>query len=427
MASAIITAGQADTTTLAHVNVPPAQTWNYLRINDLAFEVPTPHFVGDVYARLPQLFEQLECGVGEEATRWMTRAAGDARYVEVRAGEEHEPIYVDIDASATEVHDTGVLVRAGASATIITCAHGGQGDTSASLLRVVAERDAQVNIVEIVACGQGQQHLDAVGIRAEKGARVEMRQYALGGAKVALGLCCDLAGSSARFALDSRYLAGGTDVLDVNHVVRQRGRNTRADIVTTGILADAARKTMRETIDLIHGAKNAQGSEIETVLVTGDDVVNKTLPVILCDEEDVAGNHGASIGAISPEQLGFLAARGLSEEAAEQLFARALFDDALIHAGTLAARTAVLTRAEQVLGVEAARDAAEVLGIEVESEADVVPDAQAQDIAAEEDSSAAEASGTTAKRTVADLLSSVAERVAAAADEAKATGEGSQS
>lgn len=366
MATKIITADQADTTALSHVNVPPAQTWNYLRINDIAFDVPTPHFVGDVYARLPQLFDRLECGIGDEAATWIYRAAGDARYVEVRAGEKHEPIYVDIDAAATEAHDTGVLVRAGAEATIVTCAHGEGGGTSSALLRVVAERDAHVTIVEIVACGAGQQHLDAVGIQADEGARIEMRQYALGGAKVALGLCCDLAGASSRFTLDCRYLARESDVLDVNHVVRQRGRSTRADIITTGILADAARKTMRETIDLIHGAKYAEGSEIETVLVTGDEVVNKTLPVILCDEEDVAGNHGASIGAISPEQLDFVCSRGLSEEQAEQLFARALFDDAAIHAELPAARSAVLDRAATVLGVDVARDIAEVLGFDEE-------------------------------------------------------------
>ncbi|MBR3234443.1 MAG: SufD family Fe-S cluster assembly protein [Atopobiaceae bacterium] len=367
MADRIITANQADLTTLAHVNVPPAQTWNYLRTNDITFEVPTPHFVGDVYARLPQIFEQVECGIGPEAVTWITRAAGDARYIEVRAGEaSKDPIYVDIDCADTQVHDTGVLVRSGAHATIVTCAHGQNGHTSASLLRVVAEQDARVTIIEIVAAGAGQQHLDAVGIEASNGARIEMRQYALGGEKVALGLCCNLAGTSSRFTLDTRYLAADTDVLDVNHVVRQRGRHTRADIVTTGILADSARKTMRETIDLIHGAKFAEGSEIETVLVTGDNVVNKTLPVILCDEEDVAGNHGASIGSISPEQLDFLASRGLSEEQAEQLFARALFDDATIHAGTAKARAAVLERASLVLGADVAQDIAEVLGFAAE-------------------------------------------------------------
>ena len=366
MAHQIIQAGQNERTSLGHINQPPAQTWNYLRINELALQVPTPHFVGDVYARLPRLFDALECGVGSDAVRWIEQAAGDARYVEVRPDGEEHLVYVDVDAGSTEVCDTGVLVRAGAKAKVVVCAHGQDGDTSASLVRVIAERDAQVSIVELVASGEGQQHLDAVGILALDGAQVEMRQYALGGDTCALGLCCDLAGTASRFVLDSRYLARGHEMLDVNHVVRQRGRSTRADITTTGILADAAHKTMRETIDLVHGAKHAEGSEIETVLVTGDEVVNKTLPVILCDEEDVAGNHGASIGSVSADQLAFLASRGLSEQAAEELFARALFDDALIHAQVGEARSAVLARAREVLGAEVAQDMAEVLGFDEE-------------------------------------------------------------
>lgn len=356
-------AAEVATTTLSHINVPPAQTWNYLRINDIKMELPTPKVAGDVYARLPQLFGKVEVGLGDEAVRWIVSSAGDSNFYEVKAGEART-VVVDIDATTGDACDTGVLVRTGAKATIVTFAHGGaEGSSSASLLRVVAEADAEVSIVEIVA-HDGGQHLDGVGIDAGERAQIEMRQYALGGSRVAVGLACNLAGNKSRFTLDSRYLAQGSEILDVNHVVRQRGRNTRADIVTTGILADSARKTMRETIDLIHGAKFAEGSEIETVLVTGDDVVNKTLPVILCDEEDVAGNHGASIGAISPEQLSFLGARGLSEEAAEQLFARALFDDAVIHAGNDDACAAVLARAATVLGAEVARDIAEVLGVE---------------------------------------------------------------
>ena len=36
------------------------------------------------------------------------------------------------------------------------------------------------------------------------------------------------------------------------------------------------------------------------VLVLGDGVRSATLPTILCDEDDVAGNHGATIGSVEP-------------------------------------------------------------------------------------------------------------------------------
>lgn len=261
-------AAPAATTTLAHVNVPPAQTWNYLRINDISFEVPVPTTKGEVLTRLPHLFDAIECGVGDEAVRWIVNASGDSRYIEVKAGTRREdPIVIDIDASAGDVRDTGVLVREGAQATIVVAAHGSSSEeqltTSASLLRIAAERGARVSLIEIVALGKGSQHLEGVGIDAARGAEIEVRQYALGGDKVAFGICTNLAGTSARLTHDMRYLVSGTEKLDVNHLVRQRGRNTKSTIVTSGILADSAQKTMRETIDLIHGAKGATGNELE--------------------------------------------------------------------------------------------------------------------------------------------------------------------
>lgn len=67
----------------------------------------------------------------------------------------------------------------------------------------------------------------------------------------------------------------------------------------------------------MHGCKGATGTERETVLLANKGVDNKTVPVILCDEDDVAGNHGATIGHVRDEQLFYLACRGLDQNAAE--------------------------------------------------------------------------------------------------------------
>jgi Fe-S cluster assembly scaffold protein SufB len=230
--------------------------------------------------------------------------------------------------------------------------------TTGSALRVIAERGSEVEIVEIVASGASRQHLEAIGVDVAEGASVTVRQYALGGAKVAMGIAANLAGDSSRFELASRYVVRDRDQLDVNHVVRQRGRNTKSQLTTSGILADSAKKTMRETIDLVHGAKNSRGNELECVLVCGDGVTNKTLPTILCDEEDVQGNHGATIGTISPEQLSYLACRGLSSSDVEALFSRAIFDDALAHAVDAPSREAVARRAAPIFGDTFAEEAA---------------------------------------------------------------------
>lgn len=369
--------GTTKAMTLAHVNVPPAQTWNYLKIDQIALSVPVPTSAGTVPTRLPRLFSRIGAGVGTEAVSWVEATTGDSRYVEVPRGTvREEPIVLSCDADAGEVRDSGVMVRGGATATIVVVSHGSgdaEGDaplsptpaaTSANLVRVYAEKGATVHLVEVVAMGDERQHLEGIGLVAEDGARVDARQYLLGGGRVAVGFEADLAGDAATLDLDSRYIVRHHEVLDVNHAVLQRGERTRCDIQTSGILADAGQKTMRETIDLRHGGHGSKGNERETVLVTGDDIVNRTLPVILCDEDDVAGNHGASIGSVSPEQMTYLADRGLSDAEAEALFARALFDDAVIHAPEHQSLSAALDRAANVVGDDMAHDLASGLGIE---------------------------------------------------------------
>ena len=42
----------------------------------------------------------------------------------------------------------------------------------------------------------------------------------------------------------------------------------------------------------------------------GDGVVNQTIPLILCGEEDVEGNHGATIGRLDEKMSGYGMAGG---------------------------------------------------------------------------------------------------------------------
>ena len=60
----------------------------------------------------------------------------------------------------------------------------------------------------------------------------------------------------------------------------------------------------------------------------------KTVPVILCDEDDVSGNHGATIGHVKPETRFYLHARGLSDEQIEHLFLSSFIEDARTTAPT---------------------------------------------------------------------------------------------
>lgn len=380
-------------------NVPPAQTWNRLRANSLALTVPKTPDAGTVYLPLPRLFERIECGMGPEVTDYINSQVFEATYHEVPAHTTRkEPIVISVSAAENECTNTGIMVREGAEATIVVVARAGEKNTeaaadntgakvnakadvaagtkadtetkidtdapgtadalatSAALVRIVAEKHARIHLVEMLGVDDDQQHLESVGIEAHEDAVCDVRQYALGGGAVGMGLAVNLVGNRARLDLNNRYHACHEELLDINHVARMRGCATRAEIVESGILNDSAHKTLRATIDLIRGSKDAKGNEAETVQILGDGVVNKTMPVILCDEDNVAGNHGATIGSVSPEQIEYLQARGLSRHEAELLFVRALFEDAIIHAPEALSHDVAVERAEKVLGAAVAHD-----------------------------------------------------------------------
>ena len=68
------------------------------------------------------------------------------------------------------------------------------------------------------------------------------------------------------------------------------------------------------------------GNEKETVLMLGDKVVNKTVPLILCAEENVVGNHGATIGDLDEDTLFYFESRGIDRAQAENILARAAIE-----------------------------------------------------------------------------------------------------
>lgn len=361
-----------DNVLINRANVPAAQTWNRLRANSLSVTVPNHADAGTVYLPLPRLFERIECGMGQEVTDYVESQAFKSDFYNVPAHtKREEPIVVAVSAAQNQCANTGIIVRKGAEATVVIAAFTGDVDgdaptgsdanddalpTSAALTRIVVEAGAKLHLIEMLGVNEGQQHLESVGLEIHQDAAVDVKQYALGGSTIGLGLTANLVGARARLDLNNRYHATHEETLDINHLVRMRGTSTRAQLTESGVLNEAAKKTLRATIDLVRGAKDAQGNEIETVMILGDDVVNKTMPVILCDEDDVAGNHGATIGSVSPEQLDYLAARGLSRQAAEQLFIRALFEDAIINAPEEISHRVAVERCEAELGAEIAHD-----------------------------------------------------------------------
>ncbi len=153
--------------------------------------------------------------------------------------------------------------------------------------------------------------------------RIEIIQVLLGEGDVYTEDAIDLVGEESSLKIDIGYVGQKNQKTDINVVANHFGKKTLTDITVSGALRDAAQKTFKGTIDFKNGSTDSVGNENETVLLLGDDIVNKSVPLILCAEENVVGNHGASIGDLDEDTLFYFESRGIDKETAENIMANA--------------------------------------------------------------------------------------------------------
>lgn len=296
-----------------------------------------------------------ETGMGSAACEWLVGAATRKLAVVVPEGHvEAQQLVVRVHAQdgAAAVAAVDVVLEAGAQLSLalhIDSPAAGNG-VAGSTVRIFVGQGAQLNLTTMQTLDSTWQHFDNVGMYLAEDARVVAKQTVLGAAESYTGFAANLAGRESEAVVDTRYLGHGASVTDFNYIMRQRGAQSSCTLTANGVLMDSAQKVLRGTIDLIHGAKGAIGQENETVLLVNEDVRNKTIPIILCDEDDVQGAHGATIGHVNPEQLGYMQTRGLTQQQVEDLFAVATFDYAAAHAFDEAARAGVERLGTTVLG-----------------------------------------------------------------------------
>lgn len=293
-------------------------------------KVALSQIAGDVAA-------DFETGVGRDARAYLNFLAGGTAVLATEPGDEASATVrvsarpgtsssasIDVVAAEDSELDLAISIDAACGAD--------QAAFAGSALRVFAGERSRVNVTVYLTCGAGVTCVEDSGFILDDDARVTVRHVVLGGSFTATGLAADLRGDRSRIDIDTSYLGAGADERDFNYIVRHRGKKTECNLDANGVLTGTSKKILRGTIDLMHGAKGAQGNERETVLLASKGVDNKTVPMILCDEDDVAGNHGATIGHVRPEQLFYMGCRGLSEKQAEELFISAKLEDAAITA-----------------------------------------------------------------------------------------------
>lgn len=272
------------------VNRLPAKTWYWLNVNEASFEWDSNASV------------ELEKTI-------ITSNAIEPVIVDIAGDNDYIEKYIDIIAEDNKE----VLVYINSRADKHIAVH----------TNINAGNNSKVKLVLLNYTGMDALLYNEVKGECKENARVEAVEVFLGKGDVYSDFRIDLSGDKSSLKMDIGYVGRDNQTIDMNVFANHLGKKTESEINVNGTLKDAARKVFKGTIDFKRGASDSVGNEQENVLLLGDDIVNKTIPLILCAEENVVGNHGATIGELDDDTLFYFESRGIEKEAAENILARA--------------------------------------------------------------------------------------------------------
>ncbi len=278
------------------INKIPCLTWNWLKMNRASLEL-------------------------EAASNIISEKK------EITAIKKGELVYIPLtfeDGKRYE-HEQVITAEENAEITVILdyTSERNAGGFSSIKTRLIARPYSKIHLVKVQVLGANYVQIDDTFGKCDDSAKIEVTQIELGGSKVYAQVKTDLTGYQSSFKSDTAYITKENQILDMNYLVNHHAEKTDTKMTVKGVVSGNSLKTYRGTIDFKRGCAGATGDEMEDVLLLSPSAVNKSIPMILCDEEEVSGTHGSTIGKIGGDELFYFQARGISVSDAEKILTRA--------------------------------------------------------------------------------------------------------
>jgi len=197
------------------------------------------------------------------------------------------------------------------------------------IINVVAKENSTVNIVIVNLMNKVSNNFMSIQNDFEENAKVNYIIVDFGGKNSITNYYSNLLGDFSDNTLNTIYLGKEDQLFDLNYIAELRGKKTNIDIEVQGALKDKAKKHFKGTIDFKKGCKKATGNENEACMLLSDTARSLALPMLLCSEEEVEGNHSSSAGKIGEKELFYIMSRGFELKEAMKLMVRARFNEIL--------------------------------------------------------------------------------------------------
>lgn len=193
------------------------------------------------------------------------------------------------------------------------------------ICRIKAKKNSDIQVVIVNLLNEESRNFISIESNVEDSAKVDLITVDFGGKSSVSNYYMNVQKDNSKGSINSIYLGKENQRIDMNYIAHLYGKKSNVDIEVQGALKDQAMKSFKGTIDFKTGAKKAKGNENEFCMLLSDKAKSKALPMLLCTEEDVEGNHSSASGKVDPKELFYIMSRGFSQNEAMKLIVKARF------------------------------------------------------------------------------------------------------
>ena len=198
------------------------------------------------------------------------------------------------------------------------CFHNGK-------IKLISKENAKIDIAIVNLLNNNSDHFEEMENDLYADSTVNYTIIDIGGKNSITNYYSNAKGEKSVNELKTVYLGIENQLKDLNYVAHLNGEKTVVNIDVQGALKDTAKKNFKGTLDFKKGCKKAKGDENEFCMLLSDKAKSIALPMLLCTEDDVEGNHSTASGKVDANDLFYIMSRGIEYKEAIKLIVRARF------------------------------------------------------------------------------------------------------
>jgi Fe-S cluster assembly protein SufD len=237
--------------------------------------------------------------------------------------------YASADAPVALHPRHRITLGAGAKLTLIEVAMGQGVYWHNPVTDIALHDDAVLAHYRLQDEGREAFHLATIRARIAAGAAYESFTATIGAKLSRAEFHATLMGPKAMTHLNAAQLLGGHQHGDFTSVVAHDAPHCASRQTVKSVLDGHARGVFQGRIEVARAAQKTDGYQMNQALLLSDTAEIDIKPELEIFADDVKCSHGATIGALDPEQVFYLRSRGIPEDEARAMLIHAFLAEAL--------------------------------------------------------------------------------------------------